>query len=412
MNADMLTPFKLAVPFILAAALGAVVGRIYLKYRHRRRLDVDDYILIFGTICYIAATGLYYSMMDTLYITLLVGTQPQLLVLLYPAEQMALFTRQLEMHASFHALTSTAIFTVKFGFFYFFGKVVQPRPALYLYWKIAIVITVIFSLYFVCIPFIACPMFGPKAVMQCQGPAVRWRVDFLAYLGFATDCFTDLLSTCARHLRQISFALTNPSVISIPILVLQRAKVELRQKMTVAVFLCLSSVMIMVAIVRVTTMHTPAGVWDYTWTNLWLYVEAGTAIVMVSLTAFRTQFTLRKEERQRQERMKQPPTYRGYVKSRSWLRRRTDEEEETTGLPAIPGATMTGLMSFMKGDKTRVTTLDTTLHGEPLEEEPKTSVEEESVASSVTTGPRSSEPWITSPSWLANSHPTSAKTSS
>ena len=138
---------------------------MYLKLHHRRKLDVDDYFLLAGAICFVAATGLYYCMMDSLYIGLLLGTEPQLITLLTTEIQMDLFTRQLKMHAAFHFLISTSILCVKLGFLFFFGKVVQMMGSarLYLFWKITVLTTIIFSFYFMLIPFIACPMFGPEA---------------------------------------------------------------------------------------------------------------------------------------------------------------------------------------------------------------------------------------------------------
>jgi hypothetical protein len=150
---------------VLTTTLCAVAGRMYLKLRHGRKLDVDDYFLLAGTICFVAATGLYYGMMDSLYIGLLLGTDPQLIALLTAEQLMDLFIRQLKMHAVFHFLISSSIFGVKLGFLFFFGKVVEMMGCarLYWFWKITIWITVVFSIYFMFIPFIACPTFGPAA---------------------------------------------------------------------------------------------------------------------------------------------------------------------------------------------------------------------------------------------------------
>lgn len=373
---------QIVVPFILATSLCAVAGRVFLKLHYRRNLDVDDYFLLFGTICFIAATGLYYSMMDGLYISLLLGTEPELIVLLTPAQQIALFTGQLKMHAAFHFLVSTSIFAVKIGFLYFFRKIVQMRSRQYLFWKIVVLITVIFSLYFMIIPFIACPIFGPRAVVQCQGSAVRWKIDFLSYLGFATDCFTDLL------------------IVLIPLLVLRRAKADLRQKITVAIFLSVSSVMVFVAIVRVSTMRTSQGVFDYTWTNLWLYLEGGIAIIMISLSAFRTQYTLRREERQRQERISKPQTYyRPNRKQAPWL------ESEVEELPVIPEPTMSGLGGLIRGGNTHQSAMEVSIKDKPSKKKPGLSISIQR-PESVYLDTADSDPFITSPSWLKTTHPT------
>ncbi|KAF2793171.1 hypothetical protein K505DRAFT_338035 [Melanomma pulvis-pyrius CBS 109.77] len=343
---------QIVVPFILATSLCAVAGRVFLKLHYRRNLDVDDYFLLFGTICFIAATGLYYSMMDGLYISLLLGTEPELIVLLTPAQQIALFTGQLKMHAAFHFLVSTSIFAVKIGFLYFFRKIVQMRSRQYLFWKIVVLITVIFSLYFMIIPFIACPIFGPRAVVL------------------------------------------------IPLLVLRRAKADLRQKITVAIFLSVSSVMVFVAIVRVSTMRTSQGVFDYTWTNLWLYLEGGIAIIMISLSAFRTQYTLRREERQRQERISKPQTYyRPNRKQAPWL------ESEVEELPVIPEPTMSGLGGLIRGGNTHQSAMEVSIKDKPSKKKPGLSISIQR-PESVYLDTADSDPFITSPSWLKTTHPT------
>lgn len=108
-------------------------------------------------------------MIDGLYINLLLGTRPDLLSSLNLEEQLALFTRQLKMHAAFHFLVSTTIFTVKIAFLYFFGKVLKTlgRKRLYIFWKLSVLVTVVFCVYFMLLPFIACPNFGPIGGELC-----------------------------------------------------------------------------------------------------------------------------------------------------------------------------------------------------------------------------------------------------
>ena len=64
------------------------------------------------------------------------------------------------------------------------------------------------------------------------------------------------------------------------------------QKIGVCIFLCLSIVMIAIAIIRITGSDSPILV-DNTWISFWLYLEACTAIIMGSMTAFRSLFTQR-----------------------------------------------------------------------------------------------------------------------
>lgn len=69
------------------------------------------------------------------------------------------------------------------------------------------------------------------------------------------------------------------------------------QKFGIYIFLCLSTVMIATAIIRIAGYRSPSHnnpyKIDITWISIWLYLEACTAIIMGSMTAFRFLFTHR-----------------------------------------------------------------------------------------------------------------------
>ncbi|KAF2710092.1 hypothetical protein K504DRAFT_466522 [Pleomassaria siparia CBS 279.74] len=370
---------KIVVPIVLVTSLCAVAGRVYLKLQHRRKLAIDDYFLLFGTVCFIAATGLYYSMVDDVYISLLVGTDPSLIALLSPADQITLSERMLRMlktHAAFHFLVSTTLLMVKMGFLHFIRKAVLTRPRLYVFWKITVLITIIFSIFLMLIPFMACPHFVPSSLLKCQGPAVLWKIDFLSYLGFATDSITNLL------------------IVVIPLLLIHNQKADSRQKITVAIFLSLTSIMIFVSIVRIGTLRTHEGLFDYTWTNLWSHVEAGVAVIMGSLNAFRTQFILRKEERQRRENMRKPQIYKPSKRQAPWLE--SEDEKE----PSDSGGTMIALETILR----RQSAIREPSSREGLcRKNPGLSVDVLRPDSMYQQEP-DSDPFITSPSWFKATH--------
>jgi hypothetical protein len=142
--------------------------------------------------------------------------------------------------------------------------------------------------------------------------------------------------------------------------------------------------MIFVAVVRVATMRTSSGVFDYTWMSMWLYIEAGVAIIMVSLAAFRAQFILRKEEREWQKRLNKPATtFRPSKRQAPWLESRDTEEIPTTSL-AMPKP----------------------CKGKPCKGKPGLSIMLKE-PESIYTDSSGSNPFITSPSWIQTSHSTS-----
>lgn len=85
-------------------------------------------------------------------------------------------------------------------------------------------------------------------------------------------------------------------VLTIPIGLLWNVRIHTKQKVGIGVFLCLRVVMVVVAIIRTTGVHTSVGGLDLVWQIFWLQVEACTAVIMVSVTAFRS-FLISKKPR-------------------------------------------------------------------------------------------------------------------
>ncbi len=83
-------------------------------------------------------------------------------------------------------------------------------------------------------------------------------------------------------------------VLSIPILILGKTQLKPTQKLGLGVFLCLSIVMVVVAIVRMSGYRIHGvginGSLDTTWSFFWVYIEACVATIMASITAFRSLF--------------------------------------------------------------------------------------------------------------------------
>lgn len=125
-------------------------------------------------------------------------------------------------------------------------------------------------------------------------------------------------------------------------MVLRQSQMRLRQKVAVGSFLCLSLVMIAMALVRVSKMPGVTAI-DTPYEIFWQYMEASVAILMASLTAFRTMFVLQKEKKMREERMKRPS-----YSWRNWGHRKKSNDVEE-GLPEVPRATITGIRNFIRG---------------------------------------------------------------
>lgn len=79
------------------------------------------------------------------------------------------------------------------------------------------------------------------------------------------------------------------SVVSIPIIILRHSFLSRSTKFGLIVFLCLSIFMAICAIVRISGFHYK-GVEDDTWEFFWQHTEGAVAVMMASITAFRTLF--------------------------------------------------------------------------------------------------------------------------
>ena len=85
-------------------------------------------------------------------------------------------------------------------------------------------------------------------------------------------------------------------VITIPISLLWNVRIKTRQKLGIGAFLCLSVVMIIVAIIKASGIRTSADSFNLVWELFWQQVEACAAILMVSFTAFRSFFLSNKQK--------------------------------------------------------------------------------------------------------------------
>lgn len=102
-------------------------------------------------------------------------------------------------------------------------------------------------------------------------------------------------------------------------MVLKKSQMKPSDKVGVGVFLCLSVVMAVIAIIRISAyrLRGRSGSLDITWVFLWLYLQACIAIIMACLPAFRFLFTRRRSRSRDEEKRKGSP----YLPVRSLLRK-------------------------------------------------------------------------------------------
>lgn len=135
----------------------------------------------------------------------------------------------------------------------------------------------------------------------------------------------------------------------VPVLLLWKANIKLRQKTLLGFFLCLSISMVMISLVRISGLRAHRDIFDVQWAIFWTQVEATVATITVSVTAFRQLLGI-KAQRARENR------------DRSWyshhrrlllgkFKKSSENVWDTGQLPSIPGAKLTGLRTLIRGGR-------------------------------------------------------------
>ena len=127
----------------------------------------------------------------------------------------------------------------------------------------------------------------------------------------------------------------------IPVYSLWQVEMRLQQKLGLGVFLCLSVVMIVTAVVKACGFMNH-GQLDETWVFLWQQVEACVAIMMISLTAFRSIFLSSSSRPPRRS------LNRWHFTS---SKKKSAQNEEARVHLTIPKPTLTGIRSFIRGER-------------------------------------------------------------
>lgn len=152
----------------------------------------------------------------------------------------------------------------------------------------------------------------------------RWFVTGFMIVGLAACVSADwqvcpyveageLIAKCAGNdegVRSVKVTITTTVfdvlsdifIASIPICLLWRVRISTRQKLGLGMTLCLSLVMAIIAFVRIGGIHLPGGQVDVVWAAFWQQNECSIAVWMVSMTAFRSFFTMERDGHRRDSR--------------------------------------------------------------------------------------------------------------
>lgn len=128
------------------------------------------------------------------------------------------------------------------------------------------------------------------------------------------------------------------AVVSIPVILLWKVKINLRRKLALWGILCLSIFTAITAIIKVAGGNIGHDQVDSAWVIFWEQAEASVAIIVVSVSAFRTLFVTHRASKQ------QSPAHHTSTTGLIWSRiaRRHDN------LPAAPAPTLAGARTYIR----------------------------------------------------------------
>ena len=154
---------------------------------------------------------------------------------------------------------------------------------------------------------------------------------------------------------------TDLMIAVIPIYLLWSVRIKFHQKLIIGIFLSLNLFMTLIAIVRRTGLKYH-GTFDTVWLFTWHHIEACVAVIMISITAFRSIYVSSQQtSRARKQLANNKPWYSSPVAAIRRKRALGQEDEEfVAGLPTIPSATLTGMRSFIQGGRWKGTGLQST----------------------------------------------------
>ena len=244
------------------------IARIFARIRKEHRLYFDDAFFFLATISLVAGTILIFIDIPFIYMQedVEAGLREP------PADLMTRLIESEKIQDAATVLLALTIFSVKFSFLFFFRHLLRLQKKMMYYWWLICCIVVPSGIVFMFSDFIACDYFDERIIVECTTAGALARENGTLYASVVLDVVTDSL------------------LISIPILLLWNVQISLRRKMILGGILCLSVLMIIIAIVRVATGKNAKGQVDTAWVIFWLQAEACVALMVVSVSAFRALF--------------------------------------------------------------------------------------------------------------------------
>ncbi|MCJ1384837.1 hypothetical protein MMC17_007955 [Xylographa soralifera] len=358
------SPFVASALVLFALCLLSACARFYIRVFVQKQVSIDDGFLLFGICTLICGIAILFTFVDNMYMVEALIFDPQSAQLI-PDFLDAAYDYQ-KMAAVTLILCWCSIVSVKFSFLFLFRKLVDRIPALIKYWWCVTIFNVVAGAYGIAVYLVACPHFYNVQALQCtQGSGVMTTINY-SVSQMVLDMVGDLL------------------ILYIPCRLIWKIRIRLSQKLALAGSLCLTVILVIVTIVRVSGLRLDGKI-DSVWETYWIIIGAEVGLILAACTAFRMLFVHNNEKLQQSPR----GGWQWYTKSKRLLRRtftpRTWRTKSTGGssdrssgeqnhanmadLPQIPHGTMTGVRTFINGRGKTVARASQMMQSQTMEEE-------------------------------------------
>lgn len=120
----MLTRWQILVGVFTAIATIAALTRLAIHLKYRRKLFIDDYLVLFANVCLLVQTGILYKYCPMIYVMSVVLTDPMGFTYFTRSEMLGL-AGMLKWSNIFVCFAWTVNYTIKLSFLIFFWTLVR-----------------------------------------------------------------------------------------------------------------------------------------------------------------------------------------------------------------------------------------------------------------------------------------------
>lgn len=256
---------------LFGIAILAYTCRLYIQLFVFKRFPAEDWLILFSVIILIAATVLWYISVNNLYNALVVVLEGVGSSKLF--DVLKVIPTESKQANALSTLWWFVIFPVKFAYLVFFKKLINRLKHLTRYWWVVTAFMIPALIINEVVAWQTCPYTEAlEVIAKCSGADAGTRLVRVTSVTTVFDVLGDV------------------AIASIPVTLLWRVRISLRQKIGLGLTLCLSLVMAIVAIIRISGSRLPTGDADIVWVTFWQQQECNVAVIMISLTAFRSFF--------------------------------------------------------------------------------------------------------------------------